>query len=40
MMRLNKWGIDINPTTIEYYTKSDTNNFDEYLTSFNNLMNL
>ena len=30
-------GIDINPTTIEYYTKSDTNNFDEYLTSFNNL---
>ena len=34
---IKQMGIDINPTTIEYYTKSDTNNFDEYLTSFNNL---
>ena len=34
---IKQMGIDINPTTIEYYTKSDTNNFDDYLTSFNNL---
>lgn len=34
---IKKSGIDINPTTIEYYTKSDTNNFNEYLDSFSKL---
>lgn len=34
---IKNMGIEINPTTIEYYTKSDTNNFDEYLGSFNEL---
>ena len=29
--------IDINPTTIEYYTKNDNNNFKEYLNSLNDL---
>ena len=30
-------GIDINPTTIEYYTKSDTLNIKEYLDKFKNI---
>lgn len=35
--QIEKSGIDINPTTIEYYTKSDTLNIKEYLDKFKDI---
>ena len=35
--QIKKSGIDINPTTIEYYTKSDTLNIKEYLDKFKDI---